>query len=94
MYVRVFKTFDILKNVCNMKSQLVSVERKLILFKALCHCLQGGSRIAECYRSLQKLLFCLLLILKYILSVSDRVLSSDSSLNGGGHPISSSIYLF
>lgn len=91
----VFKTFDFLRNVCNMKSQLVSVERKLILRKALCHCLQCDSRIAECHRSLQKLLFfCLLFIVKYILSDSDGALSPVSSLNGGGCRIPSSIDLF
>lgn len=77
-----------------MKSQLVSVERKLIFlrhFVIACKVALALQNVTEVCKSC---FFCLLLILKYILSVSDRGLSSDSSLNGGGHPISSSIYLF
>lgn len=61
--VCVFKTFDILRNVCNMKSQLVSVERKFILF-LLRHLIIACkvARIAECHRSE-------LYSVKYILSV-------------------------
>lgn len=92
VYVSVFKTFDILRNVCNMKSQLVSVERKLILFKALCHCLQGGSHCRMSQKFAKVAFSCLLHIVKYILSVSDGALSPVSSLNGGGRPIPSSIY--
>lgn len=72
-----------------MKSQLVSVERKFILF-LLRHLIIACkmARIAECHRSE-------LYSVKYILSVfflllSDGALSPVSSLNGGG-PISFSI---